>query len=97
MYNVNASPQGGRVHAMSSTTWPESATYSSRPAIDGSQLAAFDIVKVGTWYSAQLGAGAVTGDGPVSFGLDSNNTDGARWSSRESANKPQLLVEVRVP
>ena len=88
---------GGRVLAMSNTTWPESATWSTQPAIDGPVLAQFGAASSGQWYEVSLGAAAVKGDGAVSFALDNPGTDGSKWSSRESAYPPQLLVDVADP
>jgi acid phosphatase type 7 len=34
-----ASPYGGRVTALASTTWPESITWETQPAVDGRVLA----------------------------------------------------------
>jgi PKD repeat protein/glucose/arabinose dehydrogenase len=94
MYNVNASASGGRVFSMSSDSWSESTTYSTRPAIDGSQLGSFGGVAVNNWYSVDLGANAVSGDGKLSLAMDSTNADGARWASRHTSTAPQLIVEV---
>ncbi len=94
MYQRDASSLGGRVFAMSSTSWLESMTWNTRAPIDGSQLAAFGAVAAGNHYEVSLGADAVTGDGLVSLGLDSPSTDGSTWGTRTYTQKPQLLVDV---
>ncbi|MDQ3274327.1 MAG: DNRLRE domain-containing protein, partial [Actinomycetota bacterium] len=96
MYQRDASKLGGRVFAMSSTSWLESMTWNTQPTIDGAQLAAFGAVQAGNYYEVSLGSGAVTGDGPVSLGLDSTSTDGSIWGTRSYAQPPQLLVEVEI-
>lgn len=94
MYQVDASPVGGRVSAMTASTWTEGMTWLTRPAIDGPLLATFGAVTTGRWYEVDLGAGAVRGDGDLNLGLDSVDPDSSRWSSRETANPPQLLLDV---
>jgi hypothetical protein len=96
MYQRDASKLGGRVFAMSSTSWLESMTWNTQPTIDGAQLAAFGAVQAGNYYEVSLGSGAVTGDGRVSLGLDSTSTDGSSWGTRSYAQPPQLLVEVEI-
>jgi hypothetical protein len=94
LYQTDSSSTGGRVWAMTSNTWTESTTWNSRPAIDGQQLAAIGSVTQETWYEADLGPEAVSGDGLVSFAVDSTDPDGARWTSREGAHPPQLVVDL---
>jgi PKD repeat protein len=95
LYQRDASRTGGRVFAMSSNTWLESMTWNTRPAIDGAQLAAFGAVTAGNYYEVDLGARALTGDGPLSLGLDSTSSDGASWGTRSYTEPPQLIVEVQ--
>ena len=96
MRQVDASAAGGRVHAMSSTSWSESVTWATRPTIDGPHLASFGSVSAGNWYEVPLGK-VVTGDGVISLAMDSPSGDGADWSSRETSTPPQLLVDLAPP
>ncbi len=93
LYQADAAPTGGQVFALSSTSWRETTTWDTRPEIDGAKLAQFGPVAKGSWYEVSLGR-AITGDGSVSFALDSTSTDAARWASRESTTPPSLIVEV---
>jgi hypothetical protein len=93
LYNKDASPQGGRVWSISSNAWSEAMTWGSRPAIDGSLLGQFGAVQSGNWYEVDLGQ-FPSADGPVSLAIDSTSGDGAKWGTRETANPPQLLVDV---
>jgi hypothetical protein len=93
LYQTNSSPVGGRVFSITSTSWDESITWSTRPTIDGPQVGSFGAVSTGVWYEADLGQLALS-DGLISLAMDSTNTDGAQWSSRESLQPPQLIVEV---
>lgn len=94
LHQVDTTKLGGRVLAMSNAAWPESVTWNTQPAIDGPALAQFGAAASGQWYEVSLGATAVKGDGPVSFAIDNPGTDGSKWASRESANPPQLLIDV---
>ena len=92
LYQRDSSPIGGTVHRISSNSWNEATTWNSRPAIDGPSLATFGSVSAGSWYEVELGAGAVSSDGTISLAIQSPNSDGARWASREGSNDPQLLI-----
>jgi len=94
LYQRDASQLGGRVFAMSSSSWSESTTWSTRPAIDGRQLASFRAVSSGGTYDAELGPDAIVGDGDLSLGVDSTSSDSSVWGSREHSSPPQLVVEV---
>jgi hypothetical protein len=95
LYNKDSSPQGGRVWSIASNSWSEGMTWDSRPAIDGPLLGQYGAVQSGNWYEADLGQ-FPGGDGTVSLAIDSTNTDGAKWGTRESANPPRLLVDVEM-
>jgi hypothetical protein len=93
--NRDLSPDGGRVWGISSNSWTESATtWNTRPTIDGSQLGSFGAVEAGNWYEATLDPSFLTGDGTYSLAMDSANTDGAGYSTREGSTPPELLVDV---
>ncbi len=94
MFQKDASPLGGRVFPISSNSWTEATTWENRPAIDGSLAASFGAVSAENWYTVDLGAGFVTGDGRRSLAIDSTSNDGSRWASRQSSTPPELLVEV---
>lgn len=93
LYQKDVSPFGGRVSRISTNAWNESVTWSSRPAIDGPVVGSFGPADTGVWYEISLGR-AITADGTYSLAMDSSNNDGSRWGSRDSANPPQLIVEI---
>lgn len=93
LWQKDTSPFGGRVARASSNSWDESVTWNKRPAIDGPTLGSFGAVSAGAWYEISLGE-AVTSDGTVTLAMDSTNSDGSRWGSRDSSNPPQLIVTV---
>ncbi|HEY3210585.1 MAG TPA: DNRLRE domain-containing protein [Actinomycetota bacterium] len=94
MFQTDSSPSGGRVFSISSSSWDESVTWNTRPAIDGPQLGSFGAVQPGLPYEVDLGAGSVSGDGAINLAMDSTSTDGARWGSREHTDPPQLIVDL---
>lgn len=94
MFQTDSSPSGGRVFSISLQGWNESVTWNTRPSIDGPQVGSFGTVQPGTAYEVDLGASLLSGDGSVELALDSTDTDGARWGSREHADPPQLIVEL---
>jgi hypothetical protein len=91
----NGSVNGGSVAQTSNSSWGETTvTYNNRPAIDGPVLGKLGAVTAGTWYSVDV-TPAVTGDGTISFGLQTSSSDGAHYSSREdAAHAPQLVVTL---
>ena len=93
---TDSSNVGGRVSAVSATSWTESMTWDTQPAIDGERLGSFGLVQFGALYSLDVGA-AITGDGRVSMAIDSTSSDGAQWASRETSTPPELVVEVERP
>jgi glucose/arabinose dehydrogenase/PKD repeat protein len=84
---------GGEVHAVASRSWGEEVTWSSKPEL-GAKLASFGPALFGRTYEVELGASAVTGDGPLSLGMATPEADGSDWGSRESDAPPRLIVEV---
>lgn len=93
LWQKDTSPFGGRVARISSNSWDESVTWNSRPAIDGATLGSFGPVSAGAWYEISLGQ-AVAADGTITLAMDSTNSDGSRWGSRNSDNPPQLIVTL---
>jgi hypothetical protein len=94
MYQTDASPFGGNIWSIASNEWDESVTWDSRPAIDGPMLGTFGAVEALTWYDVAVDTSILPGDGPISLAVDSVDSDGARWASREHVSQPQLIVEL---
>ena len=93
LYQVDSSRVGGRVFSVASTDWSENITWSSRPSLSGTQLAGFGSVKSGVWYEVDLPPSVIVGDGSYSFAMDSVDSDGVAWGSRESTHAPVLLLD----
>jgi hypothetical protein len=94
MFQTDSAPSGGRVFSITSNAWDESVTWNTKPAIDGPQLGSFGPVQPNLPYEVDLGPSFISGDGPVNLAMDSTDSDGARWASREHADPPQLIVEL---
>ena len=96
MYQKDSSPSGGRVFSLGDNAWSETTvTWDTRPAVDKTAppLAEFGAVSKGVWYERSLGAIA-SGNGPLSFAIDSMSSDGVNWASRNSATPPVLEVDI---
>lgn len=95
MNDGDASSSGGRVFPISSNAWNEQTTWSTRPTIDGPEVASFASVQPDTWYEADLSSFSfIPTRGVVSLALDSTSTDAVAWNNREGAVPPELIVDV---
>lgn len=96
LFVTNDSTSGGNVRALTNTTWPETMTWDSQPAIDGPQLAALGAVALNQFVEIDL-TSAITGNGDYSFAitLPASNTNTLGYASRENstaANRPLLII-----
>ena len=99
LYNIDNSSVGGHFYAMSNTSWSENTvTWDTAPPADGALLASLGSVNSGNWYDIDV-TGLVTGDGPVSIRINSTNSNGADYSSKENGNgnAPELIVQLLSP
>ena len=97
---TDVSPSGGSAYAVSnayagtSTPWAESGlTWSNAPAISGAALADAGGAAAGAWIELDV-TGAIAGPGAVSLAIQSLSDDSVRYSSREGADPPQLVLEL---
>jgi len=90
---VNGSSSGGTLHHMSDNSWDENtATFNTRPAIDGPILDTCGAVSPGNMVELDV-TPAIHGNGTYSFAILSNNGNGADYRSREdSTNWPTLDI-----
>src|SRR5205814_10352284 len=54
LYGLDPSAHGGDVYSISLTSWTESITYNTAPAIDGPLLGSFGSVTSSTWIQVAL-------------------------------------------
>ncbi|HEU0030104.1 MAG TPA: DNRLRE domain-containing protein [Kofleriaceae bacterium] len=75
-------------------SWTESTvTWNTKPAISGGMLDDLDAVASGTWVEYDV-TGGVTGNGTYDFALSGSYGDGVTYGSRESAERPQLVIDT---
>lgn len=92
LFATDASPDGGRVYAVDNN-WSESTiTWNLRPALPEPPLAPAGPAPLNAFREITLPVSSITGDGTYNFGLASNSTNSALYSSREGANPPQLVI-----
>ena len=96
LYCVNGSKTGAVFHAVADNSWTESTvTWSTAPVADSATLATLGTVVAGTTYEVDL-TPYITGDGTYSLRINSTNSDGAFYSSKEATTgtPPQLVVTL---
>jgi hypothetical protein len=96
---VNDSTSGGIISHVTNTNWPESITWNTRPAIDGSVLATLGTVALNQIVEVDVTA-ATGGRAAVSFAISmpSANTNTVGYASRENSStaiRPQLVITTR--
>jgi hypothetical protein len=98
---TNDSNFGGIIYRLSNNSWPETVTWASRPAVEGTPLTMIDsAVAVGEVLEFDL-TSAINGNGSFSFALlhEYMNSNIVGYASREhttSASRPQLLIATQL-
>jgi hypothetical protein len=94
-----ASSSGGSVYAVSnnyrtaSTPWMETGlNYNNAPSISGTALSTIGSVTVNQVVEFEV-TSAITGNGTFSFGLKNSSSTMVRYSSKEDAAKPELVIQ----
>ncbi len=91
IYANSALTSGYQVNRVSDNAWGETAiNYGNMPAM-GALIGSSGAIAAGIWTSVDV-TSYVTGNGTFSFGLTDPSTTALSLASRESANKPQLVV-----
>lgn len=88
-------PSGGYVESTHSIHWDEnSVTWATAPDGDGTEIARFDSVKKGYWYSVDVKAAIRPGHTAVSLRLFPVSTDECMYESKEhsSGSAPELRI-----
>ncbi|MCB9157720.1 MAG: PKD domain-containing protein [Caldilineaceae bacterium] len=97
LYVTDGSDVGGSVYAVSNNgsngaPWSESGiTWANAPIIGGSSLDTLGAVNSDQWVEYNVTA-AITGNGLVSFALDTTSSNSLLFSSKEGAHAPELIV-----
>ncbi len=91
IYANSSLSTGVAVNRVGDNSWIESAIkYDNAPA-PGSALGTSSAVQSGTWVSFDVSS-YVTSNGTYSLAITSSNVTALSLASRESANKPQLVI-----
>ncbi|MFQ5641183.1 MAG: DNRLRE domain-containing protein, partial [bacterium] len=89
----NGSDDGGSMYTVSDNGWDEgSITWNNAPSISGSPLSSVGNVSEDDVVEFDV-TSAISGDGVYSFGMKSGSNDIARYSSKEGATPPELVIE----
>ncbi|MGA7671618.1 MAG: DNRLRE domain-containing protein [Nitrolancea sp.] len=90
---VDSSDRGGDIYSLSDTTWSESITWNTRPAIDGARFASLGRVHENSTVSVDI-TSAIKSPGLFSLAIVTTSSDGADYDSRESSHPPVLTIET---
>jgi Galactose oxidase-like, Early set domain/Carboxypeptidase regulatory-like domain/Kelch motif len=94
LHVTDAGPQGGAVHR-TSAAWTETGlTWNTAPPANGAALAVIGAVSVGQWVDVPLPSGTVSADGQLDLVMLASSTNSVYYSSRESTDDPQLIVDL---
>jgi hypothetical protein len=91
LFANNPSDDGPAVYRTSGTWTETGVTWNNRPAPTGAAIAKLGVVPQDTWVEYDVTA-AVTANGTYDFALVSSSSDGSTYHSRETTNRPQLIV-----
>ena len=93
VFTSNDSTPGLIASSVADNSWGETAvTYSTAPII-GSQLNSSGSISAGTWVEIDV-TSHISGDGLFSLALTSTDASRISLNSRETANPPELMVNV---
>ena len=94
IYANSSSSAGCKVFSVSDVSWGErTIVYNNAPAL-GSQIGSFGAIRSSTWIEIDV-TSLIRGNGTFSLAVSGVNTTAVSLASRESANKPQLVVTTR--
>ena len=88
---------GGTFVEVMNSNWNEqTVTWNRAPSADGKVLGSLHEVEGGSWYDMDV-TNAVLGGTVVSFRVSSPHSSTAEYGSKESPNKPKLVVQYSPP
>lgn len=91
VYANSALSSGYKVFSVANNSWSETTiNYSNAPAM-GTALGTAGSITAGSWVAVDVTA-FVTGNGTFSFGIKNSSATSLSLASRESTNKPQLVI-----
>jgi len=95
IYTISALSGGLSFRSVTDNTWNElTMTYNTAPAFGSTVFAPTPAsFSAGTWLNVDV-TSLVSSNGLVSFAMTSSNNTAVALSSKEGANKPQLIINV---
>jgi hypothetical protein len=94
LYANSSSSVGCKVFSVPDVSWGErTITYNNAPAF-GSQIGSYGVIRSSTWIEIDVTT-LVRGNGTFSLAVSGLNATAVSLASRESANKPQLVITTR--
>jgi hypothetical protein len=96
LYCVDPSGFGGEIRSITGSWTETGVTWNTSPTFGTSTIRSIGSVVAGQWYEFDVSQ-MVTGNGDVSIGMLSTNSNGADYTSREGTvgQRPQLVVTPR--
>jgi PKD repeat protein len=91
LFVTDPSPDGGSVYKVGDGWTETGITWANAPVISGSSLRSAGATTTGSWVEYDV-TSAVAGNGPVSFAITTTSSNSQYATSREGANKPQLVI-----
>jgi hypothetical protein len=93
LYCVDPSTFAGEIRSVTGTWSETGVTWNTSPVFGASTISSLGSVVVGQWYEFNV-TPLVTGNGDITIGMLSTNSNGADYTSREgvAAQRPQLVV-----
>ncbi len=96
LFVTDESTNGGNVFPVSSTWTETGLTWNNQPSLPGTSSASLGAVSANTWKEIDVSA-SVSGTGLVSLALSGGSSNLAIFSSREGANRPELVLTIQNP
>jgi hypothetical protein len=94
---TDPSVDGGTIYAAAGPWTEASITWRMAPSIGITPRGTMGAVPARGWREVALDPTSVTTDGTYSFVITSRSSDQVTYSSRETSNRPQLIVETDMP
>ena len=92
LFVTDGSDNGGAWYRVDPAAWSETAlNWNNAPPLTGTPVASVGTVSAGNWIEVDV-TSVVTGNGSYSFGAISTSSNSVRFSSKEGANPPQLVL-----
>ncbi|MEX1171243.1 MAG: DNRLRE domain-containing protein [Chloroflexota bacterium] len=97
LYVTTSSTNTAFVHAVSNSWSEGTITWNNAPDFGATALGSGVPSTAATWLEIELDPASISADGSYAFGLKSDGTSSAIFSSKEGSQPPQLIVTTSAP